>query len=183
MSKKNFFGTAFTIAGTIVLIFIGIIVAINFRQDSRIFQEPLLSVINDKKEAGGDADKEDGFKTLKYKKTAEPAPKKSPPQEKKQESTAAAGTEVSKIKVEVINYTGMKNLTEDISSTLKAGGFEVAARTENSGTPVATEIIDRDDGEAGLEIQKLLKAGKLVKMPDPKPTYKVTVKIGHDFVP
>ena len=191
MNKKLYFNLVFLIAGTFVFLTMSIIVGMNFFKDARIFQESVATAVQDPVAKSPvqnpsnvkEPEKED-YDTFKYKR----APgvivvNKDPGEEGPLPKVENTKEKKEKYKVEVINYSGIKNLAEEIKSTLEASGYEVSAGNGRSNQPVKTIIIDRNDKKAGAEIQKILKAGTVTKWPDPRSRYDVTVKIGDDYRP
>jgi|GEM_PF-1135872 len=197
MNKRLFFNTVFMIIGTFLLVAMGLIVAVNFRKDARILQQPLLAAVSDKGEKGGSADSDEnqvGYKTFKYTKPLSPENKNAAKTEATKQAATKKDDEAGKgenstmpkaetIKVEVVNCTEIKDLGEEVASTLKAAGYEVSFRDEASKTPVSTAIIDKSGKNVAEEVQKILKAGVVAKQPDPKSEFDVTVVIGSDFRP
>jgi hypothetical protein len=178
MNKKLYFNIVFYIVGSFILITLGIIVAMNFSSDAKIFERSVAKTNKDKSI-------QTQAKPTSTAKVEEKNLKDTAPVEKTK--TSGAKTEdtakAQKIKVEVINYTGIKKLTEDIRTTLEADGFDVSTGNDSSNKLVTTEIIDRNDKKAGIEIQKVLKIGRLTKEYDAGSRYDVTVVLGDDYKP
>ena len=189
MNKKLYFNIVFYIVGSFLLATLFIIVGLNFFKDARVFEKPVAVAVEDtsvQPSADNGSDGTDDYKTIKYQRAAdavgdstdygEAIPKATP-------DKAASAKKANGIKVEVLNYTGNKKLADEIKTTLEAGGFEVSIVSEKTDTHVSTSIIERNDKKAGLEVQKVLKAGKVVKWADPKSKFDVTVRLGGDYLP
>lgn len=186
MNKKLFFNIVFLISGSFILISMVIIVSMNFMKDARLFQPSVAAVVEDKTaQAPKDSPREDEVKnTIRYDK--EPVPivdKKNFEEDAAKENNDKTSKDKNKIKVEVINYTGIKNLAEEVKETLEARGYEVSAGNGKSNQPISTIIIERNDKKAGEDIHKIIKAGTVTRWPDPKSRFDVTIKIGDDYMP
>lgn len=185
MNKKLYFNLVFYLIGTFVVIFMGIIMTYNFAKDARVFQKSIVTASEDTKpgtvnvgtQPEETAEQTAGFGTIKYERTPGSAV----------EETKDYGEDIpaktAKIKVEVINYTSIKKLAEDIRTTLEASGYDVSAGNGKSDKPMKTMIVERNDKKSGAEIQKILKAGTVVRWPDSKSRFDVTVIIGDDYRP
>ncbi|MCX7745668.1 MAG: LytR C-terminal domain-containing protein [Clostridia bacterium] len=179
MKKGSAFNRIFYTVGTIILIVMFTFVAVNFARDSRVLQgDTFASVKPSEKKAPEIKEESDNFETYTYEKKNDPkeetgksAPKPTPAMKPKD------------IKVEVINYTGIKKLAESIRVTLEASGFVVSAGNEKSTKPVKTEIIERNDKKAGTMVKNILKVGTIRKEYDPRTRFDVTVIIGDDYKP
>ena len=102
------------------------------------------------------------------------------PASKKFTATSTGGT---KVKVEIVNYTGQKNIAEELKLTFEASGFEASIVNFKANKDEKTTIIERTNKKVGLEVQKILKAGKIMTAIDPKSKFDVTLKIGEDYKP
>ncbi|MCR4434673.1 MAG: LytR C-terminal domain-containing protein [Clostridiales bacterium] len=178
MNKKLFFNMVFFIVGTFMVVLMATIVALNFARDARIFQKAVVTATVEDTSKPAEEGGPDDFKTVQYKRAEEPAQAKT--DTKNEEGTSP---KPEKIKVEVINYTNVKNLAEEVRATLEASGYSVSAGNKKTNSPQSTLIVERNDKKAGEGIQKILKAGKVVKWADPNSKYDVTVIIGDDFKP
>ncbi|MCX7841898.1 MAG: LytR C-terminal domain-containing protein [Clostridia bacterium] len=200
MDRKLYFNLVFLITGSFLVITMGIIVTMNFFKDSRVFQKDVPVAVQEtaskpsaEKPQVSEKDKEtEDYETLKYKRspgvlTENTAKGKNVPDPMKDEGPPVNHQDDARLKekisVEVINYSGIKNLAEEIKSTLEASGYEVSAGNGKSSQPVKTIIIERNDKKAGAEIQKILKAGTVTKWPVANSRFDVTVKIGDDYKP
>ncbi len=187
MNRKLFFNLVFIIAGSFLLLAMGSIVTANFVKDARVFQKSVATIKEDTTvktpvptKNPSEEEKDDEMKTLTYER---------PPEQKVEKkdygeampNTGDAGK--TKIKVEVINFSGIKNLAEEIKTTLEANGYEVSAGNGSSNEPMKTMIIERNDKKAGAAIQGILKGGTVSKWPDPASRFDVTIKIGDDYKP
>lgn len=67
MNKKSLFNTIFTLAGTLLLISMAIVIAVNFRKDSRFLEKPRISIVDNENKASDNEQKssEDKYKTIK----------------------------------------------------------------------------------------------------------------------
>ena len=179
MNLKLYFKLVFYITGTFIAGLMLVIMTLNFFRDARVLQKPSFAVENGE------------TKTLKYKKpsSTEEKPKKEPAREaakepeKKNEPVENNVKSNEKLRIEVLNYSGMDELTSEVVSTLNAMGYEASGRNERTDLEITTLIIERNDKGAGAEVQKAIKAGKVVKWPDAASSFDMTVKIGSDFRP
>ncbi|HEX9063040.1 MAG TPA: LytR C-terminal domain-containing protein [Clostridia bacterium] len=186
MNRKLFLKLVFMITGSFIVIAMTIIVAVNFVNDSRLFQKSASSAPATKNEKSASAPQEstvestDENKTYQYNRAPgmdiesdehKNTPK--PTDNKKQE----------KIKVQVINYSGTRGLAELVKSTLEASGYEVSAANESTNKPVRTMIIDLKNKKAGSDILKILKVGTVGSETSLASKFDVLVKIGDDFKP
>ncbi|MCX7710088.1 MAG: LytR C-terminal domain-containing protein [Clostridia bacterium] len=192
MNKGKFFNIVFMLTGTFILVTLIVIVSLNFVKDARIFQESVATAVQDPEaktdkpaaQKAGNGDKDDGKQdpkisgTIKIEKSVKPEET-----EPKKTTEPAKDEKKEKVKVEVINYSGIKRVAEDIKTTLEASGYEVSAGNEKSNKPVRTEIIERNDKKAGAAIQKILKIAPVTKAPDPTSRFDVTIRIGDDYKP
>ncbi len=92
---------------------------------------------------------------------------------------ATPGTE--KLKLEVMNYSGIKNLAEDLRARLESNGHEVSAGNATSNKPVKTEIVERNDKKAGAEVKRIIGFGTISKQVDGSSRFDATIIIGDDF--
>lgn len=143
----------FYVLGIFISISMFTIVAVNFLKDARIIKQPISSAFYEMTEETG----------------------------KKSSNGNGSLQADPKIKVEVINYTGRKGFTDDICKALKEKGFEVTARDEYSKDSIDTVVIERNDKKAGSVVRSVLKLGDVVKWPDEKSAFDVTIKIGRDY--
>ena len=186
MRKKSVLDRIFILVGTLILIVVGAVVVINFVRDARVFEQSSLETAGgiQNKTMSDNSTKADEYKTLKYNKPeAASETKTSDSKDNAVKKEESAVKEVA-IKIEIINYTGIMNLAEEVKGMLEAGGFQVvSARDEKSVTPIVTTIVERKDGEAGIEVKKVLKVGQIIKRFDSKAAFDITVKIGSDYNP
>lgn len=89
----------------------------------------------------------------------------------------------SKIRIELINYTGDEDIGRQVRSTFEANNYQVVLSNGKSNQPVKTSVIERRDIGAGLEIQMILGMGTIVKAFDEGSEFDVRVEIGHDYLP
>lgn len=85
--KKSGISTILYTFGTLMIIVFMAVVAINFLQDGRAFQKPLLSTSVEKK---ADSTSTEGYKTLKYKKPEADSSKKTTAAKKPTKPAATA---------------------------------------------------------------------------------------------
>ena len=186
MNKKLYFNIVFYIVGTFVLATICIIVGLNFFKDARVFEKSVAVAVADtvvQPSTANGSDGTDDYKTIKYQRAADAVGDSNDYGEAIPPDKASSAKKLKGIKVEVLNYTGNKKLADEIKTTLEASGFEVSIVSEKTDKHVSTFIIERNDKKAGLEVQKVLKAGKVAKMADPKSKFDVTVRLGEDYLP
>lgn len=186
MNKKLFFNIIFFTVGTFIIVVCSVILSLNFFKDAKIFQKAVVAAVVEKPAASPvdknlqqeePVKKDDEYKTIQYKRD---------PSAEVQDATQYDEKTIpkaNKIKVQVVNYTDIKKLAEEIRTTLEASGYEVSSGNAKSNTPMKTLIVEKNDKKAGAEIHKILKAGKVVKWPDAKSRFDVTVIIGDDFKP
>lgn len=189
MNVKLFFRLIFYIIGTFIVLFFGIIVVSNFVKDARIFAKPIVTAqaqaVQKIPEVAQDST-DDEVKTLKYKRAADamgseedfgeegPKTKTSP--------NNSSGSAI-KIKVEIVNYTGLKSIAEELKTTLEAAGFEAGVVNYKANKSKRTSIIERNSKKLGVEVQKVLNIGQVVKAIDPKSKVDVTLIVGEDYKP
>lgn len=113
--------------------------------------------------------------------TPSPDPVKTPVPTPAQTTPKPEVQVVGKIKVEVINYTDKKALAELVRASLEAEGYEVSTLNSDTIKPVKTEILERNDKNAGAAVRGVIKVGKVTKAADPGSRYDVTVILGDDF--
>jgi len=187
MNRKFIFNIAFFAAGTFIVIMICTIVLLNFFKDARIFQKNAVAVetvkentVQEKKEQPQE-EKQDANQeqTVKFQKR-DYGEKETEPRD-----NTDYGEDIpkKKIRVEIVNYTGNAKIANEVASTLKAGGFEVSVTELKPDPEKKTVIIERNDRKAGSAVLDILKAGKVIKAPDPKSKYDVTLSIGDDYRP
>lgn len=197
MNKRLFFKLVFYITGTFITLMMVAIVVLNFARDARIVRKPALTVEDantSKAPAGSAEDKGEDFGTIKYDKQKGTGSGTSGKVEK---SSGASGKDAAgepktepktqpkteRIKVEVINYTGIEGLAANMVETLRTSGFEASGRDERPDPSMTTLVIERNDSNAGKAVQEVIKAGRVVKWPDSKSVFDVTIKIGNDYKP
>jgi hypothetical protein len=125
-----------------------------------------------------------GYNTIKFEKKTQEDKSKLDNKDSSQKETASTNNPANtdKIKVEILNYSGFEGLGEKIAKSLEIGGIEVSY-TEMKQIEENTLIIERNDRKAGSEVQKAIGMWQIVKWPDDKSGYDVTVKLGADFNP
>ncbi|MCX7922212.1 MAG: LytR C-terminal domain-containing protein [Clostridia bacterium] len=177
MNKKLYFSVIFYIIGSFILIFMGINVASNFARDARVFEKSIAK-----------AEKDNSIKLPDKSSVSQGTSEKMVkiPESKDSVDSKNGNKATPKpmlIKVEVINYTGINKLAEEIRYTLEANGFQVSAGNGKSNKFVTTAIIERNDKKAGIEVQKVIKIGKIKKELTPGSRFDVTVILGDDYKP
>lgn len=185
MNKKLYFNIVFYILGTCILAVLGVVVTVNFAKDARIFDNIAAKEqksIALKPSPAGTGNQSIEEKTIQYRATdygrEEVKPKVTP-----RDYGESIPPLSKKTRVEVINYTGIKKLAEDMKTTLEASGFVVAAGNAKSNKFVVTEIIERNDKKTGEGLRKIIRAGIIKKEYDPKSKFDVTVILGDDYKP
>ncbi|MDP4093643.1 MAG: LytR C-terminal domain-containing protein [Bacillota bacterium] len=181
MNKKLYLRLVYFLSGTFVIAFMLIIVGVNFFKDSRILHPasgPKTAVHNTAVKTATTQADGDNFDTYKYERNKDAEPSKT----NQKGNRATESGLPDKINVEVINRSTNKKLTEAVKSTLEAGGFVVSAGNDNN-TSVSTLIIERNDTKSGTAVRNVLKTGRIIKEPDSKSRFDVTVIIGDDYNP
>ncbi len=195
MAKKVFWNNLFLIIGSFIVFVVLYFIIVNFIKDARIFGKETAIMVDDSTPKPSPNNTEDFYKTYKYQRTVDTAnttvetkkPTVKPtrtvtPQPQPVTSTPLA-TQVRKISVEVINYTGIKNLAEEVRQTLEASGYEVSAGNATSKSPISTQIIERTYQQVGAQLKNILKIGKRKKILDPNSRFDATIILGDDFNP
>lgn len=194
MNIGRFFSFMFILSGTIIFIAMSIIITMNFKKDARLYQERVATAVQDVETNAAAENQNKKIVVDTDSKKSDTAAKEKQP-ETKVENTNGVSVEsekkdeevgespVEKIKVEVVNFSGIKRVAEQIRSTLEASGYEVSAGNDKSSNFVRTEIIDKNGKNAGEAIQQLLKIGPVKKVPDPTSRFDVTIIIGDDYKP
>jgi cytoskeletal protein RodZ len=171
----NHFEHIFLLFGSIVIIVISLVVAMNFTKDSRIFakersgaQKPVT--VNEKKEVPSTvSDGKNPEVTSTKPKSRETA---SPSSEKK----------TSVISIEIINSTGKKGVGTTLGNTLKNIGLKVITVKTGEFT-TKTKVIERNNNDYGDEVIDLIKIGKLSKETVKNSKVDVTIILGADYLP
>mgnify|MGYP000880261047 FL=1 len=176
--KKNlldYFEHVFLLFGTIVIIVMSLVVAVNFTRDSRIFAKEKAVVeqkaaVEPKKEVQSPVPEE----TKAPVSTDEPKEKKSASSGSEKKTTA--------IKVEIINSTGKSGEGTRLGNTLKSSGLNVVSVKSGKFTS-ATKVIERNNKGYGDDVIKLIKIGKLSKELIKNSSVDVTIILGGDYLP
>lgn len=188
MNIKLFFNIIFVILGSFGLLILGGIVTNNVLKDARFVQNsgtPATAAVSPKSSTKASPEPTDATRTIKFQRSPgsdedDSSSVKTPAKTSKSpKPTSSTG----KIRVEVINYSGIKNLAEQIRSTLEASGFEVSAGNGSSSGVVRSEIIERNEKKAGKEVYNVLKLGRIRKDTETESKFDVTVIIGDDYRP
>ena len=151
--KKKFFNLVYLMTGTCILVLLSMSVTSNFMKDARIFGESVVITVeqpnpNKQIDDYDNINNEEEFKTVTYKRTIDKEIPKS--------------TSIPKIiSIEVVNYTGISKLSDEIKTTLEASGYIVTTQNITSVEPIFTAIIENNEKKAGSNIQKIIKAGKI----------------------
>lgn len=193
MNKKLYFNLIFLIAGSFIVLSLATIVTANFIKDSRLLGKnetvgettPIPTQAPKSTQASGTNKKPE---TINYQREiiiTKPKVDHGEDMNKPVASPTPApeSTKTEKYKIEVINCTGAKNVAEDVRKLFEAAGFEVSAGNGPSDKPVKTEIIDRNDKNASVEIRQILKIGKVSKVIEANSIYDATIIIGEDYLP
>lgn len=190
MNGKLFSIMVFYIVGSFIILVFGFIILMNFSKDGRLFAHPVVAVEADTSgtkvtEINQADNNDDDVKTLKYKRAADAKGSgedfgEDLPKTKKFSDTSTGGI---KIKVEIVNYTGLKNIPEEIKTTLEAAGFEASIVNYKANKNEKTTLIERSNKKAGAEVQKVLNVGKILTEVDTKAKFDVTLIIGEDYKP
>lgn len=181
MAKSNkksivdHFEHIFLLFGSIVIIVVSLVVAVNFTKDSRIFAKDRPAAqkavtVNEKKEVpstAAEAKREENTSTEP--KTRETI---SPKNEKK----------TSEIKVEIINSTGKKGVGTTLGNTLRNSGIKVISVISGKVT-TKTKVIERNNNGYGDEVINLIKTGRLSKDMIKNAKVDVTIVLGADYLP
>ena len=184
MKKKLFLNLVFTFVGTFIIIFIGSIVTFNFIKDSRVFAaSPQLAAKPQAKTTTANAKTyTDNGKDQQYERTFDTGVNSTTDNGKLPTTTETVDTKKQdKIKVDIINYTGISNLAEEIRAQLEALGYDVSAGNGTSYQAVETVIIEKSIKANGSEIQDIIKAGRVVKFLDASSRFDIVIKIGDDY--
>lgn len=191
MNKRLLLNLIYLLTGSFLVLIMGSVVTYNFVKDSRLLgNSTVASEAAGTSQPSGTVQNQDSGKqpgTINYRREVVVSKPKIDGEDMNKTTPTATPTpdpsKLEKIKVEVINRTGAKYAAEDVRKLLAAAGFEVSAANGPSDKPVKTEIIDRNDKNAGAEVKKVLKIGKVSKQVEPNLKYDVTVIIGDDFLP
>lgn len=189
MNGKLFSVMVFYIVGTFIILIFGFIIITNFTKDARLFARPVVAAQADTSVTKVPEVKEetenDDVKTLKYKRAedAKVSYKDAGEDLSKSNKFNETSTGGNKVRIEIVNYSGLKNVAEEIKTTLEAAGFEASVVNYKANKNEKTSIIERNNKKAGLEVQKVLNAGKIVTAIDPKSKFDVTLVIGEDYKP
>lgn len=197
MKLKLFINLVFTFVGTAILIACTVIVVYNFIRDSRLFADPVPVVAQDKKTAEKTVKEDTEInidRTQEYKRsnstvhtikpskfTLKPSESTEPSPDIEPSSTPIEDTIY--IRVEVINYSGIKQIAELVRETLEMHGYKVSAGNGKTNTPIVSQIIERNDSGAGTDLKRILNISNVIKIPDPQSRFDVTVIIGDDYKP
>lgn len=199
MNKKLYLNLIYLLTGSFIVLIMGSIITFNFIKDSRMLGSNLAAVIDtdqpsqsSKTAQNQDPSKKPG--TISYQREVIVSKPKVELGEDIQSNKPTPSPTVTptpqldpskqeKIRVEVINRTGAKYAAEDLRKLLIQSGFEASAANGPTDKPIKTEIIDRNDKNASIEVKKVIKIGKISKQVDPNSKYDVTVIIGDDYLP
>lgn len=189
MKKKSFLDLVFLSTGSCIFIIITIIVVYNFIEDaSFIHQNKSLASSNEEiKNKDGDKSKQKAALEEREDSDIEDDKevKSQPVKIEKQKAVKkeAATPQSKKINVEVVNYTGIERLTEEIRATLENAGYAVSAGNGQSLRRVTSLVIEHNDKHEGEKIRRILKIGKLTKDGDSDTRFDITVILGDDYNP
>jgi len=177
-NKKNLldlFEHIFLLFGTIAIIVMLLVVAVNFTKDSRIFAKDKTAV---QQKAAAEPKKE--VQSSLPEKTKVPVSTNEP----KETKSASSGSEkkTSAIKVEIINSTGKSGVGTSLSNTLKSSGLNVVSVKSGKFT-TTTKVIERSSNSYGDDVIKLIKIGKLSKELQKNTNVDVTIILGGDYLP
>ncbi len=182
INKKLYFRLVYFMAGTIVIGILLTVVAFNFTKDSRLLHAgrwPEQSTQKQPATTGTTVQEDSGFDKVNYER---------PKDQVNTDSTVKKNTKdesgiPAKTKIQIINRSTVKSLTEQLRTTFEAGGFVVSAGNEQTNTTQSTIIIEWNNSKAGEKVQKILKSGKIVKQNDPSSRFDATLIIGDDYRP
>ncbi|HEY9060145.1 MAG TPA: LytR C-terminal domain-containing protein [Pseudobacteroides sp.] len=177
-NKKNIlnhFEHIFLLFGSIVIIVVSLVVAVNFTKDSRIFAKDKPAA---QKTVTAKEKKEVPSTAAEVKKEETDATKP-----KNQETTSPKNErKTSEIKVEIINSTGKKGVGTTLGNTLKNSGIKVISVISGKVT-TKTKVIERNDNGYGDEVISLIKTGRLSKEKIKNSNVDVTIVLGADYLP
>jgi hypothetical protein len=180
INKKLYFRLVYFMAGTIIIGIMFLIVAFNFAKDSRLLHSARWpSQVEEQQSSSTTAKDASGYDTVTYERSTEAADTSTT----NQKTTKQDNGTTSKVKLQIINRSTSKSLTEELRSTFEAGGFVVSAGNEQTNSTESTIIIEWNGSKAGEKVQKILKTGKIVKQNDSGSRFDVTVIVGDDFRP
>ncbi len=92
-------------------------------------------------------------------------------------------TDPTKMKIEIINYSGVGELAEEIKGLLTAAGYTSEIRNEDFAAVLGTTtIIDRSKTDIGEKIRDVIMAGRIEKG-NGSNVYIATIIIGQDLIP
>jgi hypothetical protein len=156
--------------GTCIVLFVLIVLGMNFFSDARLFAKPASKAAVSNTTVDMNVNKT----------TTEQGPEPEKPH------TAAAPTEKplkqeDRIKVEVVNYSGIAGLAEKVRAKLEAAGFDASSGNGRSTEPGRSEILERNEKKAGGKVQKLLGAIRVRKEIAAESRFDVTLIIGDDY--
>ena len=114
-------------------------------------------------------------------KSPEPSPGDAASSGKANPVTAVSASPKTSLMVEVINYSGKKDLAEKVRQKLEAAGYSVSAGNWSSSSPVNSQIVLRDETADSKALRSILNIGKVVKQSAAGSKYNVTVILGDDY--
>jgi len=158
--KKIGFDTLFIVLGTCLLVGLGAVILYNFFNDSRLIRSnPVV---------------EQATATVTYSPTSADSP--SP--------TTTPTVAQAKIRVQVINYTGITGLAEATKTTLESAGFEVSCGNETSLKAVKSSVSEKPEVNAFSQISKILNMPvRSATHSESSARFDVIVILGDDYRP
>jgi hypothetical protein len=185
MKKKFGFGAVFYTVGTIILLSITVIVAINFTHDSRLLGKTVMAQAdNTSKTQANSGSATDSNGTFKYDKNYGNSGNNSGNNSVKPKDNSNNGqNKQNPLRVEIINCSSERNLGQQIKGLLQANGVEVVLISNSSERRKNTSIIVRSDKSFGGTIQGIIKTGEIVTMLDAASKIDATIKLGEDLLP
>ncbi|MDP4181523.1 MAG: LytR C-terminal domain-containing protein [Bacillota bacterium] len=191
MSKTNkkhildYFDHVFILIGSILLIVIALVVAVNFSKDSRIFAkqnpEP-KSTVAITKNSPKPTEKEENNKYQEPSDRSTSKDNEATSGKSNVDKDSKVEKNSGKIKVEIINSSGKKGLGSTLGNTMKNSGLEVVA-VKSGAITSKTKIINRNNNDFALDVKKLVKMGSISKETIKNSKVDVTVILGSDYLP
>ncbi len=173
-NKKLYFKLVLLITGSFLILDLAFIMAFNMFMESRAADDSSGVILTDVQQ-DEDTRKED---------TEETGVDRTGEQKEEPDKVPEGQSEGNrKIRIELINYTGVEDIGRQVRATLEANNYQVVLSNGKSNQPVKTSVIERRDIGAGLDIQQLLGMGEIIKAFDEGSEFDVRVEIGHDYLP
>ena len=182
INKKLYFRLVYFMAGTIIIAILFTVVAFNFAKDSRLLHLGSQTAQSSQKQPESTqttVEEDTGFDKVNYKNDNDKVNSDTTVKKNTKDESGIP----AKTKIQIINRSTVKTLTEQLRTTFEAAGFVVSAGYENTNATQSTIIIEWNNSKAGEKVRSILKSGKIVKQNDPSSRFDVTLIIGDDYRP